>query len=302
MCGILGYIGKRAATSLILEGLRPLEYRGYDSAGIAVLDDAGHQFKSATDTEVLAHLIGEQYDKLRNIASDEHLLVRAVSAALREVIGTYGIGVASTKAFTSQITVLTLLALYLGRIRNLPVQRGLKIIRALEAIPQQVEQILAQDDHIKQIALGYAKSEDFFFLGRQYNFPVALEGAFKLKEISYIHAAGYPSAEMKHGPIALVDEKTPIVIVAPSDALYDKTWSNLREMKARHAPVIALATEGNMEISQQADAVIHLPSTLDPLFPLLGVIPLQLLAYHIAVARGCDVDKPRNLAKSVTVE
>ncbi len=151
------------------------------------------------------------------------MLVRAVSAPLREVIGAYGIGVASTKAFTSQITVLTLLALYLGRIRNLPVQRGLKIIRAVEAIPQQVEQILAHDAHIKRIALRYAKSEDFFFLGRQYNFPVALEGSLKLKEISYIHAAGYPSAEMKHGPIALVDEKTPVVIVAPSDALYDKT-------------------------------------------------------------------------------
>ena len=619
MCGILGYVGKRAATPLILEGLRRLEYRGYDSAGIAVLGEdgglqirkrkgkiesglaplleldslhghtgightrwathgppsdenshphldqsariavvhngiienygrlrerftaAGHQFKSATDTEVLAHLIGEHYEKLRTSTSDEHPLVRAVTAALREVVGTYGIGVvcsdfpgllvgarrgsplivgvgdgenflasdahalvahtrqaiylndydvvaltagdfqvtslgsdtaraqiqqiefeaeaaelngfshfmlkeifeqprtienalrgrinpdeatahfgglnmstaelravdrivivacgtswhaglvgeyiieelagipteveyasefryrnaplekntlviavtqsgetadtlaglreakrrghrvlalcnvvgstiareadggiylragpeigvASTKAFTSQSTVLALLALYLGRIRNLPVQRSLKIIRALEAIPRQVEQILAQDAHIKQIALRYAKAEDFFFIGRQYAFPVALEGALKLKEISYIHAAGYPAAEMKHGPIALLDEKTPVVVLAPSDALYEKTWSNLRETKARHAPVIALATEGNTEIATQAEAVIHLPATLDPLFPLLGVIPLQLLAYHIAVARGCDVDKPRNLAKSVTVE
>ncbi len=619
MCGILGYVGKRAATPLIIEGLRRLEYRGYDSAGVAVLGEdgglqirkrkgridsgltplldqsplhgntgightrwathgspsdenshphldqsgriavvhngiienygrlrerfaaAGHQFKSATDTEVLAHLIGEHYEKLRGTTGDEQALVRAVTAALHEVVGTYGIGVvcsdfpgllvgarrgsplivgvgdgenflasdasalvahtrqavylsdydvvtltaddfqvtnlgsdtaraqiqqiefdakaaelngyphfmlkeifeqprtienalrgrierdestahfgglnmstaelravdrivivacgtswhaglvgeylieelagipaeveyasefryrnaplekntlviaitqsgetadtlaglreakrrghrvlalcnvvgstmsreadggiylhagpeigvASTKAFTSQVTVLTLLALYLGRIRNLPVQRGLKIIRALESIPQQVEQILAQDAHIKQIALRHAKADNFFFIGRQYNFPVALEGALKLKEISYIHAAGYPAAEMKHGPIALLDEKTPLVVRVPSDALYDKTWSNLREMKARHAPVIALVTEGNTEIAKQAEDVIHLPATLDPLFPLLGVIPLQLLAYHIAVARGCDVDKPRNLAKSVTVE
>jgi len=212
------------------------------------------------------------------------------------------IGVASTKAFTSQVTVLTLLAILLGRIRMLSGSRGMEIIRALEAIPSQMEALLAQDEQIKKIALKYAACEDFFFLGRQYNFPVALEGALKLKEISYIHSEGYPAAEMKHGPIAMIDEKTPTVFVIPSDSLYEKTFSNLEEIKARKGPIIALATQGNERIRTKADDVIYLPPTIEPLNPLLAALPLQLLAYHIAVARGCDVDKPRNLAKSVTVE
>ena len=212
------------------------------------------------------------------------------------------IGVASTKAFTSQVTVLTLLALLMGRIRMLSSSRGAQLIRALEAVPAQMETLLAQNDAIKKIALKYAAAENFFFLGRQYNFPVALEGALKLKEISYIHAEGYPAAEMKHGPIALIDERTPTVFVIPTDALYEKTASNLEEIRARRGPVIALATEGNERIAKKVDDVIYLPPTLDPLNPLLAALPLQLLAYHIAVARGCDVDKPRNLAKSVTVE
>ncbi|MSU64480.1 MAG: glutamine--fructose-6-phosphate transaminase (isomerizing) [Pedosphaera sp.] len=212
------------------------------------------------------------------------------------------IGVASTKAFTSQVTVLTLLALFMGRIRMLPLRRGLEIIRALERVPEQIESILAQDEHIKRIALKYAKAQNFFFLGRQYNFPVALEGALKLKEISYIHAEGYPAAEMKHGPIALIDEHTPSVVIAPSDSMYEKTMSNLQEVKARKGPIIAIATEGDTRMDKVADEVIRIPSTLEPIFPLLAVIPLQLLAYHVAVDRGCDVDKPRNLAKSVTVE
>jgi len=212
------------------------------------------------------------------------------------------IGVASTKAFTSQITVLTLMALLMGRIRMLAAGRGTQIIRALEAIPEQIETVLAQNDIIKKIALKYATAEDFFFLGRLYNFPVALEGALKLKEISYIHAEGYPAAEMKHGPIAMIDEKTPTVIIIPTGTLYEKTFSNLEEIKARKGPIIALATEENAKIASKVQEVIYLPQTLEPLFPLLAVVPLQLLAYHIAVARGCDVDKPRNLAKSVTVE
>jgi glucosamine--fructose-6-phosphate aminotransferase (isomerizing) len=212
------------------------------------------------------------------------------------------IGVASTKAFTSQVTVLTLLSLLMGRIRMLSSSRGTQLLRALEAIPKQMESVLAQNDLIKRIALKYAAAEDFFFLGRQYNFPVALEGALKLKEISYIHAEGYPAAEMKHGPIAMIDEKTPTVFIIPSDSLYEKTLSNLEEIKARKGPVIALTTEGNEKLVKKVNDVICLPATLEPLFPLLSVVVLQLLAYHIAVARGCDVDKPRNLAKSVTVE
>lgn len=212
------------------------------------------------------------------------------------------IGVASTKAFTSQVSVLTLMALLMGRIRMLSSSHGLRVLRALEAIPAQIETILAQNEAIKQIALKYAQCEDFFFLGRQYSFPVALEGALKLKEISYIHAEGYPAAEMKHGPIAMIDEKTPTVFVIPSDAMYEKSFSNLEEIKARKGPVIAIATEGNTRIRDKVDDVIYVPATLEPISPLLTVVPLQLLAYHIAVARGCDVDKPRNLAKSVTVE
>ena len=212
------------------------------------------------------------------------------------------IGVASTKAFTSQVTVLTILALLMGRIRMLSAQRGLQIIRALEAVPGQMESILSQSAAIKKLAEKYAEKRDFYFLGRLINFPVALEGALKLKEISYIHAEGYPAAEMKHGPIALIDENTPSVILCPTDAMYDKVVSNLEVLKARRGPVIAIATEGNEEIKRVADDVIYVPATLEPVFPLLGVIPLQLFAYHMAVARGCDVDKPRNLAKSVTVE
>jgi glucosamine--fructose-6-phosphate aminotransferase (isomerizing) len=212
------------------------------------------------------------------------------------------IGVASTKAFTSQVTVLVLLSLLMGRIRMLSSQRGLQLIRALEQIPAQIDSILGQAEAIKKIALKYAAAEDFFFLGRQYNFPVALEGALKLKEISYIHAEGYPAAEMKHGPIAMIDEKTPTVILIPQDALYDKTMSNLQEIKARRGPLIAIVTEGDTQVRDLVDDVIEVPATLEPLFPLLGVIPLQLLSYYIAVQRGCDVDKPRNLAKSVTVE
>ena len=212
------------------------------------------------------------------------------------------IGVASTKAFTSQVSVLTLFALLMGRIRMLSTRRGSLILKALDEAPKHIETILGRNEEIKRIALKYAQAEDFFFLGRQYGFPVALEGALKLKEISYIHAEGYPAAEMKHGPIALLDPNTPTVVLVPQDAMYEKTVSNLQEMKARGGPVIAITTDGNHDLARHVDDIIYLPATIEPVFPLLGVIPLQLLAYHIAVARGCDVDKPRNLAKSVTVE
>jgi glutamine---fructose-6-phosphate transaminase (isomerizing) len=212
------------------------------------------------------------------------------------------IGVASTKAFTSQVTVLLLLALHMGRMRMLSTRRGQQIIKALEEAPAQIEKLLQQHWEIQRIAKKYAQAEDFFFLGRQYSFPVALEGALKLKEISYVHAEGYPAAEMKHGPIAMIDEKTPTVFVIPSDGLYEKTISNLQEIKARKGPIVAVATEGDEQIAKMVEDVIYMPATLEPLVPLLAVVPLQLLAYYIAVERGCDVDKPRNLAKSVTVE
>jgi glucosamine--fructose-6-phosphate aminotransferase (isomerizing) len=212
------------------------------------------------------------------------------------------IGVASTKAFTSQVTVLTLLALLMGRIRMLSLNRGRQIIQALEQIPKQIEEALEQNNAIAKLAQKYSGAKNFFYLGRQYNFPVALEGALKLKEISYIHAEGYPAAEMKHGPIALIDEHTPSVVIVPTDSMYEKTLSNLEVVKARKGPIIAVTTEGNTSLARQVDDIIYLPATLECLFPLLAVVPLQLLSYHVAVARGCDVDKPRNLAKSVTVE
>ena len=212
------------------------------------------------------------------------------------------IGVASTKAFVSTISILTLLAVHLGRLRNLSAKRALDVLHGLEALPKQIEKILAQNDALKKVAKKYAKADDFFFLGRGYTFPIALEGALKLKEISYIHAEGYSAAEMKHGPIALIDAKTPTVFLVPQDAMYDKTMANLAMIRARKGPIIAFATEGDKGIKKVANDVIYLPPTLDLLNPILASVPLQLFAYHIAVARGCDVDKPRNLAKSVTVE
>ncbi|HEY1663423.1 MAG TPA: glutamine--fructose-6-phosphate transaminase (isomerizing) [Verrucomicrobiae bacterium] len=212
------------------------------------------------------------------------------------------IGVASTKAFVSTLTILTLLAIHLGRMRNLSAPHALPVLRALQQLPKQIEKILAQDGALKKIAKKYAKAGDFFFLGRGYTFPLALEGALKLKEISYIHAEGYSAAEMKHGPIALIDKKTPTVFLVPGDSMYEKTMANLAMIRARRGPIIALATEGDKAIKKVANDVIYLPKTLEALNPILAAVPLQLFAYHIAVARGCDVDKPRNLAKSVTVE
>ena len=212
------------------------------------------------------------------------------------------IGVASTKAFVSTLTVLTLLAVHLGRLRQLSANRATEILRGLEMLPKQLDKLLAQNNAIKKIAKKFAKAEDFFFLGRGYSFPIALEGALKLKEISYIHAEGYSAAEMKHGPIALIDAKTPTVFLVPQDSMYEKTMANLAMIRARKGPIIALATEGDKNVAKVSDAVIYLPKSLEPLNPILASVPLQLFAYHIAVERGCDVDKPRNLAKSVTVQ
>ncbi len=212
------------------------------------------------------------------------------------------IGVASTKAFTSQVTVLSLITLLLARMRNMSASKGRETVQAMQALPRQVEQILQQREQVREIAKIYHQSGNFLYLGRGYNFPVALEGALKLKEISYIHAEGYPAAEMKHGPIALIDENMPVVFIATKDSTYDKIISNIEEVRARRGRVIAIATEGDQEIKRHTDHVIYIPPTIEMLTPILNIIPLQLLAYYIAILRGCDVDQPRNLAKSVTVE
>jgi glucosamine--fructose-6-phosphate aminotransferase (isomerizing) len=212
------------------------------------------------------------------------------------------IGVASTKAFTSQVTVLTLLALYFGRMRHLSVPAGERIISHLKAMPDVMRRTLECHSDVKRIAAKYAEFNNFLYLGRLYNFPVALEGALKLKEISYIHAEGYPAAEMKHGPIALVDEQTPSVFVVPRGQIYPKVMSNLEEVRARKGPVIAIACEDDTKIAKLVDDVIYVPDVEEYLQPLVASVPLQLLSYHIALHRGCNVDRPRNLAKSVTVE
>ena len=212
------------------------------------------------------------------------------------------IGVASTKAFTSQVMVLSLITILLARMRQLSVTQGLELVKALQKIPDQVERCLSIEEQIKDIAGEYYKKNNFLYLGRGVNFPAALEGALKLKEISYIHAEGYPAAEMKHGPIALIDENMPVVVIALKDSVYDKVLSNIEEVRARNGKVIAIATEGDTEIAEKANHVIYIPETFRLFSPLLSVIPLQLLAYHIAVLRGCHIDQPRNLAKSVTVE
>jgi len=212
------------------------------------------------------------------------------------------IGVASTKAFTSQVTTLALLTIMIARAKNMSFLDGKKFIDALEALPGKIEQVLKIDEHIKSISAKFAKAHNFLYLGRGYNFPVALEGALKLKEISYVHAEGYPAAEMKHGPIALIDENMPVVVIATKDSIYEKVVSNIEEVKARGGKIIAIVSEGDHDLDDKVDYTIPIPMTLDILQPVISVIPLQLLSYHIAVMRGCNVDMPRNLAKSVTVE
>ncbi len=212
------------------------------------------------------------------------------------------IGVASTKAFTSQLAVLSLLAMYLGRHRGLGMTEGKALAAELALLPEKIQHILDHADAVQSIVPEYVNATNFLYLGRGFNFPVALEGALKLKEISYIHAEGYPAAEMKHGPIALIDENMPVVFIATQDEIYDKVVSNIEEVRARGGKVLAIASEGDTMIQRLANHVIYIPNTMAVFTPVLASIPLQLLAYYIAVERGCDVDKPRNLAKSVTVE
>lgn len=213
------------------------------------------------------------------------------------------IGVASTKAFTAQVTVLTLIALQIAHSRGtITDSRYHQLMNELEAIPAKVERVLKTNDQIMKIAEKFKDARNFLYLGRGYGFPVALEGALKLKEISYIHAEGYPAAEMKHGPIALIDDEMPVVVIANKNETYEKVVSNIQEVKARKGIIIAIVTEGDQVVNKMADYVIEIPETDDVLMPLISVVPLQLLSYHIAVLRGCNVDQPRNLAKSVTVE
>jgi glucosamine--fructose-6-phosphate aminotransferase (isomerizing) len=212
------------------------------------------------------------------------------------------IGVASTKIFTSQLTILTLLALLLGRHHNLSLTEGVGAIRAIQALPELMKDVLSQAHHIEAIAEKYHKCSNWLFLGRKYNYPIAMEGALKLKEVSYIHAEGYPAGEMKHGPIALINPEMPTVAIIPKDDMYEKMFSNIQEIKSRKGPVIAIATKGDDDLREIVDDVIEIPKTLDFLNPILAVVPCQLLAYYCASLLNRDIDKPRNLAKSVTVE
>ncbi|MCZ7604465.1 MAG: SIS domain-containing protein, partial [Melioribacteraceae bacterium] len=212
------------------------------------------------------------------------------------------IGVASTKAFTSQLIVFSLITLLLARKKNMSMVEGKELAKAIQELPDKIREILNQNDLIELVAEKFVNANNFLYLGRGYQFPVALEGALKLKEISYIHAEGYPAAEMKHGPIALIDENMPVVFIAPTDSVYEKVISNIEEVKARGGRIIAVANNDNGKIDELVEQTIKIPSTLPMLMPVLSVIPLQLLAYHIAVKKGLNVDQPRNLAKSVTVE
>ncbi|MBN1500206.1 MAG: glutamine--fructose-6-phosphate transaminase (isomerizing) [Spirochaetes bacterium] len=297
------------------------EYLIEEFAGIPVEVEYASEFRykrpilTENDLVVVISQSGETADTLAAMREAKARGVKVLgitnvvgSAIARESDGgTYihagpEIGVASTKAFTSQVTVLILFAILLGRRSLITLENGLKYLKDLEKIPELVGRILENSDHIKKIALKYSGASNFLYLGRGIHFPVALEGALKLKEISYIHAEGYPAAEMKHGPIALIDENMPVVFIATKDEVYYKVLSNMQEVKARGGKIITIATEGDEEVKEFSDDVIYVPESEKITSPLLTVIPLQLLSYYIAVERGCDVDQPRNLAKSVTVE
>jgi glucosamine--fructose-6-phosphate aminotransferase (isomerizing) len=297
------------------------EYMIEDLAGIPVEVEYASEFRYRNpiiDPHTLVFVIsqsGETADTLAALREASHKGATVLgicntvgSSIARETHGGVylhagpEIGVASTKAFTSQLTVIAMLTLLLGRMRRISHDDGVTIAKALEGIPEQIKKIFKQNDAIRAIAQEFAKTRNFLYLGRSYNFPVALEGALKLKEISYMHAEGYPAAEMKHGPIALIDEDTPSVFIALKDSVYEKVISNMQEVIARGGKIIAIANEGDKGIAKHAHHVIYIPKTLPMLSPLLSVIPLQLLAYHIAAIRGCEIDQPRNLAKSVTVE
>jgi glucosamine--fructose-6-phosphate aminotransferase (isomerizing) len=298
------------------------EYLFEDLARIPTEVEYGSEFRyrnpiiSNKDVVIAISQSGETADTLAAIemAKEKDALIygicNVVGSSLARVTdaGSYihagpEIGVASTKAFTGQITLLTLMALQLAHKRGAISQSYyFQLLNELENLPSKIQQLIDMDSKIKYIANIWKDVEDALYLGRGYNFPIALEGALKLKEISYIHAEGYPAGEMKHGPIALIDENMPVIIIATNESTREKVISNIQEVKARKGQVLAIVTEGDEHIAKIADHVIEIPKTEEPLTPLLSVVPLQLLAYHIAVLRNCDVDQPRNLAKSVTVE
>ncbi len=212
------------------------------------------------------------------------------------------IGVASTKAFMSQLTALALVTVFLGRQRTMSLTTGKRIAKEIKLLPEKIKSILSNKETIQAIAKKYVDARDFLYIGRKYNYPIAFEGALKLKEVSYIHAEGYGAGEMKHGPLAMIDENFPSLAIALTDSVYEKIISNIQEIKARNGKVIAVATEGNMEIGELVDDLIYIPQTIEMLSPILSIVPLQLFAYYFALQAGLNVDRPRNLAKSVTVE
>jgi glucosamine--fructose-6-phosphate aminotransferase (isomerizing) len=212
------------------------------------------------------------------------------------------VGVASTKSFVSQLTILTLMALLMGRSRDLSYEEGATLLRGLEKLPDQIRETLQQSGRIREMAQKYFSYSHFLYIGRKYQYPIALEGALKLKEIAYIHAEGYAAGEMKHGPIALIDPAFPTMAIAPEDGSYEKVISNMQEIRAREGRIVAVTTTGNAKLGSLVDDLIEVPQNHELLMPVLTVVPLQLFAYHCALLRGCDIDKPRNLAKSVTVE
>lgn len=297
------------------------EYMLEEFAGIPVEVELGSEFRYRTpvineNTAVLAiSQSGETADTLEAVREGKRRgaitlgIVNTVGSTIaRETdAGVYNhagpeIGVASTKAFISQLTALSLLTLFLGRQRSMTASTGIKIAEALRALPEKIGHVLEQSKDIKKLAHKYGTCRDFLFMGRKYNYPIAFEGALKLKEISYVHAEGCGAGEMKHGPLAMIDEHFPTIALAPSDGIYDKMVSNIQTIRARKGPVIAIATEGNDGVKEIADDVIYIPKTLEMLTPILAVVPLQLFAYYFATEKGLNVDRPRNLAKSVTVE
>ncbi len=297
------------------------EYMLEEHAGIPVEVELGSEFRYRSPildekTAVLAVTqSGETADTLEAVREGKRKgaitlgIVNTVGSTIaRETdAGVYNhagpeIGVASTKALVSQLTAFALLTMFLGRQRSMTATEGKEIAEALQALPEKIEKILEQKDAIEKLAKKYAKCRDFMYLGRKYNYAVAFEGALKLKEISYVHAEGCGAGEMKHGPLAMIDENFPSIAIAPSDSVYDKMISNIQVVRARKGPIIAVATEGNEGIKEYADDVMYIPDTIEMLTPILSVIPLQLFAYYFAKEKGLNVDRPRNLAKSVTVE